>query len=253
MTKKLRIINNSKPKKAAFIPPYEKGHKQFPSDLNTSLEFGTPIWSAYVPEFVNGLNKASDPYIKAAQKNLQDDVKQRTKKFGDKKDRGYVYHSTTLVNKPGFEKLNKYVVATAYNFLDQIGFDMSNYQMALTEMWVQEFSRNGGGFHSPHVHWNGHVSGFYFLKAGEETTRPVFHDPRPGHVMNSLPQKDITKITPSSSLLNYACKPGTMIFFPSYLAHEYPPDLGYAPFRFIHWNCQAFPRNIMNIQNNENN
>ena len=38
-----------------------------------------------------------------------------------------------------------------------------------------------------------------------------------------------------------------MIFFPSYMPHMYTVDMGYEPFRFIHWNCQAIPKGVLNV------
>jgi oxalate decarboxylase/phosphoglucose isomerase-like protein (cupin superfamily) len=92
------------------------------------------------------------------------------------------------------------------------------------------------------------MSGFYFLKASERTSRPIFEDPRSGNMMNLLPQKDMSKITYASSQVNYEVKPGRMIFFPSYMPHMYAVDMGYEPFRFIHWNCQAIPKGVLNVQ-----
>ena len=112
---------------------------------------------------------------------------------------------------------------------------------------MQEFAKKGGGHHSLHTHWNGHMSGFYFLKASKKTSTPVFEDPRPGNLMNLLPQKDNTKVTHASSQIVYDVKPGRMIFFPSYLPHQYTVDLGKEPFRFIHWNCQAIPKGVINV------
>ena len=67
---------------------------------------------------------------------------------------------------------------------------MSKYQTIFTEMWVQEFSKKGGGgHHSAHHHWNQHVSGFYFLKASDKTSMPIFYDPRQGARMTKLYQK----------------------------------------------------------------
>ena len=43
----------------------------FPEKLNVDDYFKCPIWWADQPKFVNKLNKASDSYIKAAQKNLK--------------------------------------------------------------------------------------------------------------------------------------------------------------------------------------
>ena len=39
-------------------------------------------------------------------------------------------------------------------------------------------------------------------------------------------------------------KPGTLIIFPGYLEHEYAVDFGIEPFRFIHWNIQAVPKEM---------
>ena len=220
----------------------------FPQKLNREDYFHCPIWYADVPEFVNSLNKASDKYIAAAKKNLKKDIKKRNKKFGDRGDMGNVFHSTPLVGDPNFLPLQNYIGATANNLLIEMGFSMDGHQMFITEMWVQEFAKKGAGQHSLHTHWNGHMSGFYFLKASERTSRPIFEDPRSGNMMNLLPQKDMSKITYASHQVNYEVKPGRMIFFPSYMPHMYTVDMGYEPFRFIHWNCQAIPKGVLGVQ-----
>jgi len=35
-----------------------------------------------------------------------------------------------------------------------------------------------------------------------------------------------------------------LIIFPGYLEHEYAVDHGIEPFRFIHWNIQAVPKQM---------
>ena len=221
----------------------------FPQQLNREDFFSCPVWFADEPSFVDDLNKASDPYIKMSKKNLKKDINKRNKEFGNKGDMGNVFHSTSLINDPNFLELQNYVGATAHNLLKEMGFDLTDYQMFVTELWVQEFAKSGGGHHTLHTHWNGHISGFYFLKASEKTSRPLFEDPRPGNVMNLLPQKDPSKITYASYQINYDVKPGRLIFFPSYMPHQYVVDLGYEPFRFIHWNCQAIPKSVLNVKN----
>jgi uncharacterized protein (TIGR02466 family) len=221
----------------------------FPQQLNREDFFSCPVWFADEPSFVDDLNKASDPYIKMSKKNLKKDINKRNKEFGNKGDMGNVFHSTSLINDPNFLELQNYVGATAHNLLKEMGFDLTDYQMFTTELWVQEFAKSGGGHHTLHTHWNGHISGFYFLKASEKTSRPLFEDPRPGNVMNLLPQKDPSKITYASHQINYDVKPGRLIFFPSYMPHQYVVDLGYEPFRFIHWNCQAIPKSVLNVKN----
>ena len=215
----------------------------------TEHYFTNPIYWMDKPEWAKDLNKASDPFIKKAAKENEKFVKERTKNFGDKGDHGMVNHSTSLINQPRIEKLQSWILATAWNLLDEQGFDLSGHQLFLTEMWVQEFSPLGGGHHTLHTHWNGHMSGFYFLKASDKTSRPVFQDPRPGREMILLPEKDKTKVTIATSQINYNVKPGRLIFFNSYMPHLYSVDNGYEPFRFIHWNIQAIPKPVLGHDN----
>ena len=220
----------------------------FPKQLKFEQYFACPIWYADAPEFVTKLNKASDKYIKQSKKNFKKTIDERNKKFGNKGDMGHVFHSTTLVGDPEFKEIQDYIGATSHNLLNEMGFDLTNYQLFMAEMWVQEFAKQGGGHHTLHTHWNGHISGFYFLKASEATSMPLFEDPRPGNIMNLLPEKDKTKITFASSQIQYPAKPGRLIFFPSYMPHQYVVDMGYEPFRFIHWNCQAVPKSVLNAK-----
>ena len=226
----------------------KKLKETFPQQLTREDHFKCPIWFADEPKFVNKLNKASDKYIEESKKALKKDIDKRNKKYGDKGDMGNVFHSTSLIGDLKFQELANYVGATAQNLLIEMGFDLTNYQVFTTEMWVQEFAKQGGGHHTLHTHWNGHISGFYFLKASEATSLPIFEDPRPGNIMNLLPQIDSRKITYASSQINYPVKPGRMIFFPSYMPHQYIVDMGYEPFRFIHWNCQAIPKGVLNVK-----
>ena len=224
----------------------------FPKQLTREDYFKCPIWHAEEPSFVKSLNKASDKYIKQSKKNSRKKIKDRNKKAGDKGDMGHVFHSTTLVGDPNFFELQNYVIATSNNLLIEMGFDLSGHEVFITELWVQEFAKQGGGNHALHTHWNGHISGFYFLKASEITSMPVFDDPRPGNVMNLLPEKNKSVLSYASSQVCFQVKPGAMIFFPSYMPHQFIVDLGYEPFRFIHWNCKAFPKSVLQHKGENN-
>ena len=225
----------------------KKTQLSFPNQLNLEEFFKCPIWFTDAPEFVKDLNKASDKYIEDSKKNLKKDIDKRNKELGDKGDMGHVFHSTSLIGDPNFLQLQNYIGATSYNLLGEMGFDLSGFEVFTTELWVQEFAKKGGGHHALHTHWNGHISGFYFLKASEKTSRPLFEDPRAGNMMNLLPEKDKTKVPHASSQINYSVKPGRLIFFPSYMPHLYTVDMGYEPFRFIHFNCQAIPKGVLNV------
>tara|TARA_S200000501_G_C20722188_1_gene698944 strand:- start:685 stop:1086 length:402 start_codon:yes stop_codon:yes gene_type:complete len=122
---------------------------------------------------------------------------------------------------------------------------MNNYNMIYTESWVQEFSFNGAGHHWFHTHGNNHISGFYFLKCGPNSSKPFFQDPRVAHVPLKLKEKDSTKITNANDLVNFNVKPGTLMLFPAYMSHAYMVDHGIEPFRFIHINMRAIEKNML--------
>ena len=199
--------------------------------------FSTTIWIEQKEEFVKSLNKSSNNYIKEARK--------REKKFiKDNGDFGRSYHSSPLINDNDFIDFRNYIGSKSWEYLDHQGFDMSLYSLMFSELWVQEFAKKGGGNHSAHIHWNQHVSGFYFLKCSNKTSYPIFHEPRTGARSTKLKLKNQDTIFPGAELINFRPKPGTLIIFPGYLEHEFAVDFGIEPFRFIHWNIQAVPKEM---------
>ena len=208
--------------------------------MNISNYFNTTIWSEQKPEFIKSLNKASDKYIKAARNTPE--AKAHRKKFGDF---GRTYHSTTIMADNNFRDFRDYIGQKSWDYLDHQGFDMQQYTTLFSEMWVQEFAKKGGGYHSAHIHWNQHVSGFYFLKANEKTSFPIFHEPRTGARATKLKMKtNVKEILNGNELIHFRPQPGTLIIFPGYLEHEFSIDFGIEQFRFIHWNIQAIPKGM---------
>ena len=202
--------------------------------------FNTFIWSEQKPEFVKSLTKASNKYIKAARSFPE--AKKHIKEFGDF---GRSYHSTPLTADNDFRDFRDYIGQKSWEYLDHQGFDMQQYTTLFSEMWVQEFAKKGG-HHSAHVHWNQHVSGFYFLKCSDKTSYPIFHEPRTGARATKLKMKTNAKeILNGNELIHYRPQPGTLIIFPGYLEHEFSIDFGIEPFRFIHWNIQAVPKEMV--------
>ena len=199
--------------------------------------FKTPIWIEDKPEFVKSLNKASNQYIKDAKKREKEFIK----KHGDF---GRSYHSTPLTMDNNFLDFRNYVGQKSWEFLDWQGFDMQQYTTMFSELWVQQFAGKGGGNHSAHIHWNQHVSGFYFLKCSDKTSYPIFHEPRTGARATKLKMKPGNGVFHGTELVHFKPKPGTLIIFPGYMEHEYAVDFGIEPFRFIHWNIQAVPKEM---------
>jgi uncharacterized protein (TIGR02466 family) len=212
--------------------------------MNENLEFKsyfeTPIYVGNIPELINAMNKASDKFIIDAKNRNKKIIKERDKAMKKKLgDFGLPHHSTSLIDLPQFEILQNYVTNRSKEILDHMGYDLTNYVLKWSEFWVQEFSEKGGGRHEGHIHYDSHVSGFYFLKCSNKTSVPIFHDPRHAKIMSQLPLKNANEVSFGNPLINFKPVPGTLIMFPSFLEHEFSLDLGIEPFRFIHFNLQA--------------
>ena len=206
--------------------------------------FASPVYIEEKPEWVNKLDNLSNPYIKQARDDQKENNQKRLE-HGYKNDIGMTYHSGPLEPDENFRFFHDYVAQKSRWCLDDMGYDMSHYSLVYTESWVQEFSFNGAGHHWFHTHSNNHISGFYFLKCSDKTSRPFFQDPRTAHVPLKLKEKDSTKISNVNDLVNFNVKPGTFMLFPAYMSHAYMVDHGIEPFRFIHINIRAVEKDIL--------
>jgi len=206
--------------------------------------FKSPVYNERKPEWVDHLNKLCDPYVAQARKDQEKNNTERLK-LGYKNDIGMTYHSGPLEADSNFNEFHSYIASRSRWILDDMGYDMNNYNLIYTESWVQEFSFNGAGHHWFHTHSNSHISGFYFLKASQKTSRPMFQDPRTAHVPLKLKEKDSSKVTNANDIVNYTPEPGMLILFPAYLSHAYAVDHGLEPFRFIHINMRAIEKDVL--------
>ncbi len=213
------------------------------SELHSFSLFDTILYKAEVPEYLKNKDFMSvcDEHTDQAISNAKKLIDERNKKFKiDIKDHGMSYHSGAEMYKDErFHDFELLIRNTARNILENQGFDLSNYSIDYTEMWIQKFAYEGGGHQDTHVHWDNHVSGFYFVECSERTSKPVFHDPRAGRMMLNLPIKDHSKLCPAMERQIIPVKPGTLLLFNSWLPHQFSVDNGIDPFRFIHFNLQA--------------
>jgi len=209
------------------------------STIEPTFLFASPVYIFSRPEWIKPLIKKTDPYIKEAKKRNKDLIK----KF--KSDFGLSHHSTTLLADNVFDDFQKFVGQSSANILNSQGFNLTNHTLVFTELWVQEFAEKGGGHHVSHIHYNNHISGFYFLKSSKNTSRPYFDDPRPGALMSKLPEQKQERSSLASPQINFPPTPGNFMFFNSYMPHGFHVDRGNDRFRFIHWNMQAVPNNLL--------
>ena len=213
------------------------------SELNSISLFDTILYKTYLPEYLDNKDFMSvcDEYTDKAISNAKNLIDERNKKFKtDVKDHGMSYHSGAEMYKDKrFDNFQLLIKNTARNILEDQGFNLSDYSIDYTEMWIQKFAYEGGGHQDTHVHWDNHISGFYFVECSDRTSRPIFHDPRPGRMMLNLPIKDHSKLCAAMERQIVSVKPGTMLLFNSWLPHQFSVDNVIDHFRFIHFNLRA--------------
>ena len=215
-------------------------------ELTTSPIFQSAIYRTEAPQYLDLLNLICDPFIVEAKKKTAPQIVSREAKAGkDIGDIGLSYHTENLMKQAELYQFRRFIKSTSENILDAQGYDLKDYDIKFTEMWCQEFANQGGGHHDTHIHWNNHISGFYFLKCSDRTSAPLFHDPRAGKMMTQLPEKDRNVVTLATEKVLLRPKPGTVMFFNSYLPHQFAVDNGVDPFRFIQFNLQAVPKNVL--------
>ena len=213
------------------------------SDLKTVSLFDTFVYQTHIPkyledkDFMAACNEHTDKAILDAKQTIEDRYKKLNAQI---KDHGMSYHSgSELYEDERFAELVLLVKNTSKNILEDQGFELTNYVLSYTEMWIQKFAYEGGGHQDTHVHWDNHISGFYFVECSDRTSKPIFHDPRSGRMMLNLPIKDHSKLCPAMERQLFSVKPGTLLLFNSWLPHQFSVDNGVDPFRFIHFNLRA--------------
>lgn len=127
------------------------------------------------------------------------------------------------------------IATTSYEMLVEQGYDMTNKQTRVAELWGQEFTRNGQ--HNEHVHGGGmQITGFYFVNTPENGSMPMVFDPRPGKKQISMRQSNFDEVGYASDQIILNVKAGDFMFFNSWLPHGFTRHESDEPFQFIHFN-----------------
>ena len=144
------------------------------------------------------------------------DIKSKVKPGG----RGWVSNETyntsedqhDIVSDDRFINLNKFVVESVKNYLDQVGL---RKKIFLTDGWLNVYNKHN--YQETHRH-NGYImSCIYFLKVPKKSAGTVFYSPYKEMVINDNDYIDINK-RPSGHLI-YKAEEGKLLMFRSYLEH----------------------------------
>lgn len=192
------------------------------------IYFPTSVYILKKPEFLETVKEVSSESIEKI-------------KLEVKLDEIYpAYQSGNYFDDPRLENFAAYVGQTAWNILNHQGYAMDNFLVQFNEMWTQEHYKHSSM--EEHTHGYGSViSGFYFIECPENCSKAIVYDPRPAKVITNLPEKDITKASYGSNMINFSPEPGMLLFTNSWLPHSFTRHGSDEPMKFVHFNLSVMP------------
>ena len=193
------------------------------TQLQVAYHFPCPIYVIERSDFLEMVNVVSEEALEVQRKER------------DLNEIYPLYMTGSYFADPRMVEFTEFIGATAWNILNEQGYAMQDKAVSFTEMWTQEHYKHSAM--DAHVHGFGsQISGIYFLDTPKDCSHVVFHDPRAGKVQIDLPEQDMSVATPASKMINFAPKPGMMIFANSWLAHSFTRHAAELPIKFVHFN-----------------
>ena len=193
------------------------------TQLQVAYHFPCPIYVIERSDFLEMVNVVSEEALEVQRKER------------DLNEIYPLYMTGSYFADPRMVEFTEFIGATAWNILNEQGYAMQDKAVSFTEMWTQEHYKHSAM--DAHVHGFGsQISGFYFLDTPKDCSHVVFHDPRAGKVQIDLPEQDMSVATPASKMINFAPKPGMMIFANSWLSHSFTRHAADLPIKFVHFN-----------------
>jgi uncharacterized protein (TIGR02466 family) len=185
--------------------------------------FPTLIYTDIKPEFLNTVRTVCDEYVEKSKSERElDEIYP-------------VYMTGSFYDDPRMSDFSQMIGQTAWDILAGQGAAMNGLSTFFSEMWCQQHYKHSSM--EQHVHGFGsQIVGFYFTQTPENCSRVVFHDPRAGKMMSSLPEADVNMATPLSMMINFKPEPGMLIFTNAWLAHSFTRHASEEPIQFVHFN-----------------
>jgi uncharacterized protein (TIGR02466 family) len=193
------------------------------TQVQTAMCFPSVIYIIERPDFLDAVSSVSDENLEIQRK---------------KQDLNEIYPvlmTESFFADPRLKEFSGFIGATAWNILNEQGYNMQNFNTTFLEMWTQEHHKHSAM--DQHIHGHGsQIVGFYFLETPENCSRVVFHDPRAAKAPIDLPEQDMGAATFASKMINFEPKPGTLMFANAWLAHAFTRHAAETPIKFVHFN-----------------
>jgi len=199
-----------------------------PKEIEEFTYFPTRIYKTSAPEYLESVKLVSEEYVNKIKEDTE------------------IHELYPAYMSPSFqddERVNDFatfVIQCAWDILDSQGYDIMNMQTLFDSMWMQEHYKHS--LMEQHVHGNGiQLVGFYFLETPEDSSRIIFHDPRPAKVQINLPEKTYDDVSTASQMINFKPNPGDLFFTNAWLNHSFGRHGSDEPLKFVHFNIYVAP------------
>ena len=192
------------------------------TQVQTAVYFPSTMYIIERPDFLDVVNRVSEENLEIQRK---------------KQELNEIYPVTMTESYFAdlrIKDFSDFVGATAWNILNEQGYNMQNFSTTFMEMWTQEHHKHSAM--DQHIHGYGsQIVGFYFLETPENCSKVVFHDPRAAKTPIDLPEQNANVATYASKMINFQPKPGMLIFANAWLAHSFTRHAAKTPIKFVHF------------------
>ena len=197
--------------------------------------FASPIFKIDMSQYIDVVREAGEEAMQLVPEDIQTSELYPTNQ------------SISFYAHPKIEEFAQKAIHLAWQVLKIQGYDMQNFTTYYESMWLQEHHKMSGM--EQHIHNSGvQLVGFYFLNVPENSSRLVFHDPRPGKVQINLPESNPKDVTFASQMINFEPKVGDLFFAPAWLPHSFTRHGSDDMLKFVHINVlvQTVPQITQN-------
>jgi hypothetical protein len=182
--------------------------------------FASPVYVGKHPEFVDSVRKATASALENAPKEVNEIYP--------------MHHTINFANDPTVEGFCSFVGNKGWEFLAYQGYEMRPFGVSIDAVWAQVHYKHS--LMEQHVHPGVQLVGFYFLETPDGSSRPMFHDPRPGKVQAFLPETSPELATLASNIIHFTPEPGMLIISNAWLPHSFGRHASEEPLKFVHFN-----------------
>lgn len=193
------------------------------TQVQTAVYFPSTMYIIERPDFLNVVSRVSEENLEISRAKY------------DLNEIYPVIMTESFFADPRMKDFSDFVSATAWNILNEQGYNMQNFNTTFMEMWTQEHHKHSAM--DQHIHGYGsQIVGFYFLETPENCSKVVFHDPRAAKTPIDLPEQDMAVATYASKMVNFQPKPGMLMLANAWLAHSFTRHAADTPIKFVHFN-----------------